>query len=67
MKVKEAFIKANKVPKAQHLKSSENLGRNVANHFNSNGYNDVIMAPLWKKSASSKSDCIKKDGTLYQL
>ena len=65
MNVKEAYIKANKVPKAQHLCSSMNLGKNVANHINSNGYKDVIKAPLRKKNASSKPDCIKKDGTLY--
>jgi hypothetical protein len=66
MKVKEAFLKANKIQIAQLLRSSENLGKNVANHINSNGYKDVIKAPLRKKNASSKPDCIKKDGTLYR-
>ena len=66
MKLKEAFIKGNKVPKTQHLCSSKNLRKNVANHINSNGYKDVIKSPLWKKSASSKPECIKKDGTMYR-
>jgi hypothetical protein len=46
LKVKEAFIKANKITRAQNLRSSESLGKNVANHINAQGFKEAIKAPL---------------------
>ena len=59
LKVKEAFIKANKITRAQNLRSSESLGKNVANHIIAQGFKEAIKAPLRQKNSSAKPDCIQ--------
>jgi hypothetical protein len=66
LKVKEAFIKANKITHAQNLRSSENLGKNVANHINAKGFKEAMKAPLRQKNSSAKPDCIRHEGTFYR-
>jgi hypothetical protein len=60
---KRGILKANKITRAQNLHSSENLGKNVANHINAQGFKEAVKAPLRTKNLSTKPDYIEKDGT----
>ena len=66
--VKQAFLQANKIPIAQAHCKNNNLGKNVANEINCKGYKHKIKSSLAKKnSATTKPDCIKVYGTLFQM
>jgi hypothetical protein len=66
--VKEAFMKANNISKSQSLRLSSQLGKNVANHINSQGFKDKIKTTLrsTSKSKRTKPNCVTMDGTLYR-
>jgi hypothetical protein len=68
MHVKEAFMKANNISKSQTLRLASQLGMNVANHINSQGFKYTIRTTLRSTSKSKhvKPDCVTIDGTLYQ-
>jgi hypothetical protein len=59
LKVKEAFIMANKITRTQNLCSSESLGKIVTNHINAQGFKEAIKAPSRQTNSSSKPDCIQ--------
>ena len=63
--VKEAFMKANNISKSQTLRLASQLGKNVANHINSQGFKDKIKTTLrtTSKSKRTKPDSVTMDGT----
>jgi hypothetical protein len=68
MQVKEAFMKANNISKYQTLRLASQLGMNVANHINLQGFKDKTRTTLrsTSKSKRAKPDCVTFDGTLYR-
>lgn len=68
MQVKEAFMKANNISKSQTLRLASQLGMNVANHINSQGYKDKVKSTLRtaSKNKRAKPDCVTYDGTYYR-
>ena len=62
-------MKANNISNSQTLRLASQLGMNVTNHINSQGFKDTIRTTLrsMSKSKHVKPDCVTIDGTLYRL
>ena len=60
-------MKVNNISKSQTLRLATQLGKNVVNRINLQGFKDKIKTTLrtMPKSKRTKPDCVTMDGTLY--